>query len=412
MIETMPVHIQTAAEAKGPAWAAKYPSKATELYVVARAGKRKKVRRIGPDTPENRARAESKAAEWRVLLEGAELSRAGIIALAFDDAAEEYRRAGMKQHAWKTRDGRKRQHLRAAVSFGDTPLDRIDATAVVAHYDALRAEGLADRTAQRHLDAISKVFQHHETPNPVPDARTRIARRSSRTAETRALDAGNCNPVPAEATGRLLAKLEGDALTVALLCYEAGLRIGEATGLRWEDVTFGADESDTARSIHVHRSRVGNRVGRTKSGVERRVALSRRLRRHLMARFMAVGRPARGYVVAHGWHKTYHEKLARAATRAKVPKPLFKDLRDTYASTLITHGIVLKWISIQLGHRSVAVTERHYARYMAVDGYQNPWRVPAGCLPSDLFAELDGWGVTTSSPSVTTDFGNAVSHRN
>jgi hypothetical protein len=31
------------------------------------------------------------------------------------------------------------------------------------------------------------------------------------------------------------------------------------------------------------------------------------------------------------------------------------------------------------------------ARYMAVDGYQNPWLVPDGCLPSDLLGELDGW---------------------
>ena len=34
-------------------------------------------------------------------------------------------------------------------------------------------------------------------------------------------------------------------------------------------------------------------------------------------------------------------------------------MRDTFASTLITHGIVLKWISLQLGHASVATTERH-----------------------------------------------------
>lgn len=72
----------------------------------------------------------------------------------------------------------------------------------------------------------------------------------------------------------------------------------------------------------------------------------------------------------------------------------FKDLRDTFASTLITHGIVLKWISLQLGHASVATTERHYARYMAVDGYQNPWIVPAGSVPSDLFAMIESGEIT------------------
>jgi hypothetical protein len=37
----------------------------------------------------------------------------------------------------------------------------------------------------------------------------------------------------------------------------------------------------------------------------------------------------------------------------------------------------------------VATTERRYARYMAVDGYQNPWIVPAGSFPSDLFTMIE-----------------------
>jgi len=68
---------------------------------------------------------------------------------------------------------------------------------------------------------------------------------------------------------------------------------------------------------------------------------------------------------------------------------------------------VLKWISLQLGHASIAVTERHYAAYMAMDSYQNPWMVPEGCLPPDLFTTLDGCaglmrasaGLITSKPS-------------
>jgi len=50
---------------------------------------------------------------------------------------------------------------------------------------------------------------------------------------------------------------------------------------------------------------------------------------------------------------------------------------------------VLRWISLQLGHDSLSVTERHYASYMLIDGYQNSWIVHDGCLPSDLFAAFD-----------------------
>ena len=77
--------------------------------------------------------------------------------------------------------------------------------------------------------------------------------------------------------------------------------------------------------------------------------------------------------------------------QAAVEPHALKDFRDTFATQLVIHGIVLKWVSLQLGHGTVGVTERHYARWMAQDGYRNPWQVPEGCLPTDLFAELDEW---------------------
>jgi len=64
--------------------------------------------------------------------------------------------------------------------------------------------------------------------------------------------------------------------------------------------------------------------------------------------------------------------------------------RDTFATLLLTNGIPLKWISNQLGHGSVAVSERHYARWMDEDEYRNPWQV-RGQVPQDLFAEGDLW---------------------
>ena len=388
----MPVYIKTAAELKGAAWAKRYPDKADELYVVARSGKKRSVRRFGPPTKENRAAAERKRAAWAAALERTDLSSAGIIAPLLDDAIRDYERMGMKSHAWKTREVRKYQFVKILKFFGSIPLDHIDSGRVVDLWDALLGKyELAERTAHRHLDALSRVYQWKALPNPVVDARIRIEKKTAKTASARALDSSNCKPVPMETMGKLLPRLSGDLLTTTLLCYEMGLRIGEATGVRWEDITFGSDENDTGRSILIQRTRVGNRKGNTKSGLSRRVAFSRRLRAYLMAKFMEAGRPSRGWVVKQSWHSNIHDRLERAAKAAKIAKPNFKDFRDTYASTLITHGIVLKWISLQLGHASVSITERHYARYMAVDGYQNPWAVPDGCLPSDLLQTLDGW---------------------
>jgi integrase len=391
-MKAMPVYIKTAAELKGAAWAARYPGKADELYVVARSGKKRTTRRFGPPTDKNREAAERKRDEWAAALERTDLSSSGIVAPLLDDAIRDFERKAMISHAWKTREVRKYQLAKIVRILGSVTLDKIDADRVIELWDSLLGDyKLAERTAHRHLDALSKVFQWHELPNPVPEARIRIKKKTPKTAKSRALDSSNCKPVAMETMAKLLPRLSGDLLTTVLLCYEMGLRIGEATGVRWEDITFGSDENDTSRSILIQRARVGNRKGNTKSGLSRRVAFSRRMRNYLMAKFMEAGRPARGWVVEQSWHSNIHDRLEKAAKVAKVEKPNFKDFRDTYASTLITHGIVLKWISLQLGHASVSVTERHYARYMAVDGYQNPWVVPDGCLPSDLLETLDGW---------------------
>ena len=41
-----------------------------------------------------------------------------------------------------------------------------------------------------------------------------------------------------------------------------------------------------------------------------------------------------------------------------------KDLRDTFASQLVSAGIPLGYVSHQLGHANLAVTAKHYARWI------------------------------------------------
>ena len=67
-----------------------------------------------------------------------------------------------------------------------------------------------------------------------------------------------------------------------------------------------------------------------------------------------------------------------ALTRAHTPK----DLRDTYASQLLTAGI-------QLGHSDVSITARHYARWTGGDDYRSPLDVREGEVPADLLSLLN-----------------------
>ena len=73
------------------------------------------------------------------------------------------------------------------------------------------------------------------------------------------------------------------------------------------------------------------------------------------------------------------------STRAHTPK----DLRDTYASQLLTAGIQLGYVSRQLGHSDVSITARHYARWAGGDAYRSPLEVREGEVPADLLSPLN-----------------------
>ena len=77
------------------------------------------------------------------------------------------------------------------------------------------------------------------------------------------------------------------------------------------------------------------------------------------------------------------------------------DLRDTFASQLVTAGIPVKYVATQLGD-TVMTTDRHYGRWVAPEGYRNPVQVADGELPCDLLSRPIVARATTAPPSATT----------
>src|SRR5262249_21683482 len=152
--------------------------------------------------------------------------------------------------------------------------------------------GLSEKTGRNYLDALGAAFalaveREWLEANPV-DAFRASRRRPGRTARRRAdTDPGrHVRPLPtpeaidpfvlaSRAAGGLLAPRD-------LLPLEAGLRLGEAAALEWSCVEWGADANDSPRALVIRASRSrGGPIGLPKSGRERRVALSQRLRAHL-----------------------------------------------------------------------------------------------------------------------------------
>jgi integrase len=110
------------------------------------------------------------------------------------------------------------------------------------------------------------------------------------------------------------------------------------------------------------------------------------------------GRPEAGPIVAvdHANYRRRHfGKVCEAAGIGPAVKPdgtmharSPKDLRDTFASQLLTAGIQLGYVSRQLGHSDVRVTARHYARWAGGDSYRDPLTVREDEVPADLLARL------------------------
>ena len=133
---------------------------------------------------------------------------------------------------------------------------------------------------------------------------------------------------PTDGRGRVLA---GPRSTPA-----CGRRLGEAVALEWSCVEWGTDANDPHRALVIRASRSrGGPVGLPKTGRERRVALSRRLRLHLRELWMRAGQPAAGLVVpgfeAANYRHRHFRRVCRAARIGEQWRP--KDLRDSYAST-------------------------------------------------------------------------------
>src|SRR5262249_55091718 len=86
----------------------------------------------------------------------------------------------------------------------------------------------------------------------------------------------------------------------------------------------------------------------------------------------------------------YRYRWARVTRTAAIEhRP--KDLRDTFASHLLSAGVALAYVSRQLGHADVAVTAQPYAQGNGGgdgDLYIEPPRLLPGEVPADLLARL------------------------
>jgi len=156
--------------------------------------------------------------------------------------------------------------------------------------------------------------------------------------------------------------------------FRSGLRIGELAGLKWADVDF------RSKYIHIRHSFDGG-YGPPKGNKTRKVDLSDTLadvlkdhRKMQMSAGMRLGlgdvpepvfcdpkgQPLKPNQIRRIW--------IRILKKAEIRHHKFHSTRATFASQLLSRGADIYYVSKQLGHHSVKITEAQYLKWIPEDG--------------------------------------------
>jgi integrase len=139
-----------------------------------------------------------------------------------------------------------------------------------------------------------------------------------------------------------------------MFALRTGARAGEQLALRWGDIDW------QKRMVVFRRSSTQGNVGPTKSGKERRVAMTeglvealRRIK-HLRGDLVFCRMDGKPLTI---WQ--LHERLWSACRRAGLRKMRWHDLRHSFPSQLVSGGVSIRQVQEWLGHSTITMTMRY-----------------------------------------------------
>ena len=243
---------------------------------------------------------------------------------------------------------------------------------------------------------IRKAFMLLKSAMKQAVERDELPKDPTRTVKAPRPDEGKPNALDERGRGRVAAFLDiepADPASIAIrLALYCGLRRGEICGLRWRNVDVEGGALHVVESIgqasnadlkgnpskldysqlyvKVPKNRKSARTVSFPASVGRALAVRRA---EMMAACMAAGVPFRADMFVCGDiegnplhpHQLYRRWTATAEALGLVGTQgravTFHDLRHTYATTAIAHGIDVKTVSESMGHTNAAMTLNRYA---------------------------------------------------
>jgi integrase len=258
----------------------------------------------------------------------------------------------------------------------------------IARWQADRLAAGAGPVAVRHaLDLLGSVLEYAFVAGRIAENPVRRVKKATR---PRRDEVQPLSPTTVEAMRVALSPR--DAALISVLAY-AGLRPGEALGLRWGDIR--------ERTILIQRSVSLGEEADTKTRQHRTVRLLAPLAADLRSWRMAAGHPGDDELVFPGKHRlpwtqaayqSWRRRAFKRAAHAAGPchaRPY--DLRHSFASLLLHEGRSVIYVARQLGH-DARLTLTRYGH--VIDELED-----TPCIAAETAIENARKGACTSKPS-------------
>jgi integrase len=203
-----------------------------------------------------------------------------------------------------------------------------------------KQSGKSDVTINRELTFLRHVYSMAMTwgrasENPVK--KVRFARE----------DNGRVRVLSPEEETQLLSHCGPQLKPLVLAALHTGFRSSELLSLTWHEVDF-------------RRQAITVRAAYAKNGESRSIPMNKVLTETLRAARMTTLATDHVFRNVHGVpYRSFRTSFERAVRKAGLVDFTFHDLRHTFASRLVMHGVDLATVKELLGHKTIAMTLRY-----------------------------------------------------